>query len=77
VLNDPLPVVRASETAVATAQELYGSGRFRDALRALDRVDIADPLRPEADRLRIDIQRELLAAAGISTLAPAAPGVQP
>ena len=77
VLNDPLPVVRASETAVATAQELYSGGRFREALRALDRVDIADPLRPDADRLRIDIQRELLTAAGISTRAPAAPGVQP
>jgi hypothetical protein len=77
VMNDPLPVVRASETAVATARELYSGGRFREALRALDRVAMGDPLRADADRLRIDIQRELLTAAGISTLTPATPGGQP
>jgi tetratricopeptide (TPR) repeat protein len=74
--DDPLPVVRASETALVRAQELYSDGRLRDALRFLDRVDLADPLRADADRLRADIQRDLLAAAGIATLAPAAPGVQ-
>ena len=36
----------------------------------LDRVDTADPLRAEADRLRADIQRDLLAAAGIATPGP-------
>jgi hypothetical protein len=77
VLDDPLPVVRASETALARAQELYTGGRYHEALGVLARVDMADPLRADADRLRIDIQRELLAAAGISTLAPASPGVQP
>jgi tetratricopeptide (TPR) repeat protein len=74
-LDEPLPVVRASEMAVARAHELYAGGRLRDALRQLDRVDIADPLRAEADRLRIDIQRQLLAAAGIPTPGPV--GVQP
>jgi hypothetical protein len=37
---------------------------LRDALRALDRVPAGDTLRPDADRLRADIQRELLAVAG-------------
>jgi hypothetical protein len=75
--DEPLPVVRASDTAVARARDLYAGGHLRDALRVLDRVDPADPLRAEADRLRADIQRDLLAAAGIATLAPAAPGEQP
>ena len=68
--DEPLPVVRASETAVARARDLYAGGHLRDALRVLDRVDTADPLRAEADRLRADIQRDLLAAAGIATPGP-------
>jgi hypothetical protein len=75
--DEPLPVVRASETIVARARELHGGGRLRDALRLLERVDAADPLRAEADRLRADVQRELLAATGIRTSAPAAPEGQP
>jgi hypothetical protein len=75
--DEPLPVVRAAETLVTRARELYAGGHLRDALRLLDRVDMADPLRAEADRLRADVQRDLLAAAGIKTLAPTAPGDQP
>ena len=75
--DEPLPVVRASETVVARARELYAGGRLRDALRLLDRVSMADPLRGEADRLRADVQRDLLAAAGIRTSAPGGPGVEP
>ena len=37
--DEPLPVVRASETALARARNLYADGHLRDALRALDRVD--------------------------------------
>ena len=36
-------------------------------LRLLDRIGIADPVRADADRLRADIQRELLAAASAGT----------
>jgi len=75
--DEPLPVVRASETLLVRARELYAGGRLRDALRLLDRVSMADPLRAEADRLRGDVQRDLLAAAGIRTSAPGVPGVQP
>lgn len=67
---DPLPVVRASEAALARARSLYAGGRLRDALRTLDRIDIADPLRLEAERLRADIQRDLLAAAGLAVPLP-------
>jgi hypothetical protein len=75
--DEPLPVVRAAETTVARARELYAGGHLRDALRLLDRVAAADPLRPEADRLRADMQRDLLRAAGIETSAPATAGEQP
>ncbi len=60
---EPLPVVRSSEIVLARARSLYSGGRLRDALRALERIDVADPMRPEADRLRADVQRALLAAA--------------
>jgi tetratricopeptide (TPR) repeat protein len=70
-VSDPLPVVRASETALDRAQALREDGRLRDALRTLDTIDLADPFRGEADRLRAEIHRELLAAAGI---APGPPG---
>ena len=60
---EPLPIVRASEARLARARELYASGRLRDALRLVDAIDIADPLRSDADRLKADIQRDLLATA--------------
>ena len=68
--EEPLPVVRASEVALARAHDLYAAGRLRDAMRALDRIGIADPFRAEADRLRGDIQRDLFAAAGMPGLRP-------
>ena len=61
---DPLPLVRTSETILARARALYADGHLHDALRALERIDVADPFRADADRLRADIQRSLLATAG-------------
>jgi len=61
---DPLPLIRTSETILARARTLSAGGHLHDALRALDRIDVADPFRGDADRLRADIQRSLLAAAG-------------
>jgi hypothetical protein len=60
----PLPVPSPTEAYVAQARALFGGGKLRDALRVLDRVPVGDGLRPEADRLRADVQRELLAVAG-------------
>jgi tetratricopeptide (TPR) repeat protein len=65
VAEEPLPVVRSSEMILARARSLYTEGHPRDALRALDRIGIADPAHAEADRLRAAIQRDLLTAAGI------------
>jgi len=58
---DPLPVVRSIDAVLAQARSLQASGRPRDALRVLDRIDPSDPLRPEADRIRGELQRALLA----------------
>jgi hypothetical protein len=46
---------------------LYAGGHLHDALRLLDRIGITDPVRADADRLRADIQRDLLAAASAGT----------
>ncbi len=56
-----LPLPRRAETAVARARALVTSGRLRDALPILESIRTTDPERPEADRLRADIQRQLIA----------------
>lgn len=61
--RDPLPIVRDGERRLDRAQALRSSGRLTEALRELDVVELGDPLRPQADRLRSEIQRVLLAAA--------------
>lgn len=59
-----LPVPSPTEAYVVQARALFAGGKLRDALHALDRVPVGDALRPDAERLRADIQRELLAVAG-------------
>jgi len=57
---EALPIVRMSDTRMSRARELVTSGHPHDALALLTEIDIADPLRAEADRLTADIQRGLL-----------------
>jgi predicted transcriptional regulator len=59
----PLPVPAPTETYLSQARSMFANGKLRDALRALDRVPMGDTLRGEAERLRGEIQRELLAVA--------------
>jgi len=66
----PLPVPSASEVSLARARAWSGSGRLRDALTALDAIRPGDPLRPQADGLRAQIQQQLLAAARATTPQP-------
>ena len=68
VAEEPLPVARSSEGLLSRARALYGEGHLRDALRTLDAIGIADPLRGDAERLRADVQRQLLATAGVPPL---------
>ena len=56
-----LPLPRRGEMALTRAKSLAAAGRLRDALVALDGVRATDPERAEADRLRSDIQHQLLA----------------
>jgi len=58
---DPLPTIRDSEMRVARATRLQREGRSREALDELDQVQLGDPMRADADRLKSDIQRSLLA----------------
>ncbi len=68
----PLPVPPPTETYLTQGRALFANGKLRDALRALDRVPLGDSLRPDADRLRGEIQTELLAIATAESSAPAA-----
>jgi hypothetical protein len=74
-----LPVPLPTEAYVVQARALFAGGKLRDALHALDRVPVGDALRPDAERIRADIQRELLAVAGAeaSSASPAAPSSSP
>src|SRR5262249_53980798 len=65
-----LPLPRRGEMALVRAKGLAAAGRLHDALAALGQVRPTDPQREEADRLRADLQRELLAL----TPMPVAPG---
>lgn len=65
----PLPLPLRGETALARARVLVQGGRLRDALGALDGVRSTDALRPEADRLRADVQKRLVALAAMTGVA--------
>ena len=60
VRPDPPPIAQTSALAIARARSLQLGGHLQDALRMLDAIDVADPLRGAADRLRADVQRQLL-----------------
>ena len=58
------PSIGPGDLTVARARHLHAAGRPREALRALDAIDLADPARPSADALRGEWQRGLLEGAG-------------
>jgi len=69
----PLALPVRGETAFARAQSLVATGHLHDALAALDLVRPTDAQKPEADRLRADIQRQLIALAATALADPPAP----
>ncbi len=73
----PLPVPLPTETYLAQGRALFAGGKLRDAMRLLERVPLGDSLRPDADRLRGDIQRELLAVASAEASTPAPAAIPP
>jgi hypothetical protein len=80
VREEPLPVPTVAEASLTRARALNASGRLHDALAALDLVRHGDVLRPQADDLRAQIQRQLLEAAHSSqtssTAAPPTPAAK-
>jgi tetratricopeptide (TPR) repeat protein len=61
VRSQALPLPRRGETALTRARALFASGNLRDALTTLDAVRPTDSQKDDADKLRGDIQRQLLA----------------
>jgi tetratricopeptide (TPR) repeat protein len=57
-----LPVLSSADVALVRARNLYNGGRLAEALQALDRVSPESAVRAEADVLRVNIQRLLLAS---------------
>jgi tetratricopeptide (TPR) repeat protein len=76
-VDGPLPIPLRGETAFARAQTLVAGGHLHDALAALDRVRPTDPQRGDADRLRADIQRQLIGLAATELAAPPGGGSLP
>jgi tetratricopeptide (TPR) repeat protein len=69
-----LPVPRRSALALGRARSLVSSGKLRDALPLLESIRPTDPERAEADRLRADIQRQLIALGPLSISSSTANG---
>jgi len=65
-----LALPRRGEMALIRARALTASGHLHDALAALESVRATDPQQADADRLRADIQRQLLALTASSGAAP-------
>ena len=61
VSDTGLPVPRRGEMALARARSFAAGGHLRDALTSLDLVRPTDPQKEDADRLRADIQRQIMA----------------
>ena len=64
-----LPLPRRGEETLTRARGLAASGHLREALSSLDAVRSTDPQRADADRLRGDIQRQLLALTSLPAAA--------
>lgn len=75
----PLALPVRGETALARAESLVATGHLHDALAALDLVRPTDVQKPDADRLRADIQRQLigLAATALTDPQPTPSGTGP
>jgi hypothetical protein len=69
---DGLPVARPSDRTIAAARAAWGAANAPEAIRLLDTVDVADGRRAEADALRAEIQRQVLAGVQIPDFEPEA-----
>jgi tetratricopeptide (TPR) repeat protein len=74
---DALPLPRSAELALSKARSMYSAGQLKAALATLGDIGDADPLSPEADRLRGAIQRALLGYPPQGAAGPDATRVEP
>jgi hypothetical protein len=63
---DDALVPRRGDVALSRARVLATNGRLHDALGVLDLVKPTDPQKADADRLRAEIQKQLIALASLS-----------
>jgi hypothetical protein len=73
VAEEPLPVLREAEIALARARARYETGHVLEALNLLDTIRPMDPVQADADRLRAQIQEAL----GVTRWTAAQPGAGP
>jgi hypothetical protein len=69
---DGLPVARPSDRTIAAARTVWSKKNAAEAIRLLESVDVADARRPEADALRAEIQRQVLASVQVPDFEPEA-----
>ncbi len=65
-----LPIPLRAQTALDRARAFQAGGRLRDALSALDLIRPTDAQKPDADRLRAAIQKQLLSIASADGVSP-------
>jgi len=70
IRETPLPLPRRGEAILSRARALAAGGHLRDALTLAESIRPTDPQKSDADRLRADIQRQLLGLTDVP-LAPA------
>jgi hypothetical protein len=66
----PLPLTRRGETILGRARALAAGGHLRDALALAESIRATDAQKADADRLRADIQRQLLGLTEVPVLPP-------
>ena len=62
---------RRGENALSRGRQLAQSGRWREALAVLATVRVTDPQKADADRLRADLQKQLIAMSAGAAVSPA------
>jgi hypothetical protein len=75
--EEPLPVLREADIALARARAQFATGRVLVALELLDTIGPLDPAQAEADRLRAEIQQALGVTVEPNPSNRTTPGVPP
>ena len=77
LVEERLPLPQPGDIILKRARRLFTTGHPIDALLILASIRPSDPLRADADRLRAEIQRDLLKSVPADPTAPAGTGAIP